>query len=279
MSASADHQTLFFRRAATAIVAQLLFVAAPSGPITRAESPQADHLVRDGFGAVIRADPSIKKLALVFTGDEYGESTAPILESLRQRKIKAAFFVTGNFLRQPALRAHLKRAVAEGHYVGPHSDSHPLYAPWDNRNKSLVTRAFFERDLQRNLADLRHVGALQRGQPVLFIPPYEHFNRDQLAWSRAMGVTLINFTPGSGSNRDYAREGDPHFVGAQKIYDDVLAYEQKDPHGLNGFLLLLHLGSGRKDPFHPLLGRLIDELAKRGYQFKRVDALVGGRLM
>ncbi len=89
-----------------------------------------------------------------------------------------------------------------------------------------------------------------------------------------MGVTLINFTPGSGSNRDYAREDDPHFVGAQKIYDDILAYERKDPHGLNGFLLLLHLGSGRKDPFHSRLGPLCDELIKRGYTFERVDRLL-----
>jgi hypothetical protein len=90
-----------------------------------------------------------------------------------------------------------------------------------------------------------------------------------------MGDTLVNFTPGSGSNRDYAPEGDRAFVPSQKIYDDILAYEQKDPHGLNGFLLLLHLGSGRKDPFHTRLGPLCDELARRGYQFVRVDSLVG----
>ena len=89
-----------------------------------------------------------------------------------------------------------------------------------------------------------------------------------------MGVGLINFTPGSGSNRDYAPEGDRVFVPSQRILDDLLAYEQKDPHGLNGFLLLLHLGSGRRDPFHSQLGKLCDELAKRGYEFARVDELL-----
>jgi len=58
------------------------------------------------------------------------------------------------------------------------------------------------------------------------------------------------------------------------MYDDILAYERKDPHGLNGFVLLLHLGSGRKDPFHPMLGPLCDELSKRGYEFERVDGLL-----
>ncbi len=239
-----------------------------------AQSAPADRLVRDKYGAIIRGDLNIKKLALVFTGDEYGESTKPILDTLKQRKIKAAFFVTGNFLRQSALRPLLKRAIAEGHYVGPHSDSHPLYASWDERDKSLVTQDFFEKDLQKNIADLRELGSLHGERPIFFIPPYEHFNRDQARWSSKLGVRLFNFTPGSGSNRDYAKEGNSHFVRALKIYDDILAYERKDPHGLNGFVLLLHLGSGRKDPFHAMLGPLCDELSKRGYKFERVDRLL-----
>jgi len=239
-----------------------------------AQQPPTDRLVRDKYGAIIRADVSAKKLALVFTGDEFGESMEPILDTLKERSIKAAFFVTGKFLRQPALRQLIKRAIDEGHYIGPHSDSHPLYASWDNRDKSLVTEAFFKRDLKANIAELRKVGALSQSQTIFFIPPYEHFNSDQLKWSRDLNVTLINFTPGSGSNRDYAREGDSHFVPARKIFDDILAYEKKDPNGLNGFLLLLHLGSGRKDPFHPFLGSLCDELAARNYAIVRVDELL-----
>lgn len=240
----------------------------------RAQTPPNDRLVRDKYGGIIRGDDSAKKLALVFTGDEYGESTEPILDTLKQRKIHGAFFVTGNFVRQPALRRLLQWAVAEDHYVGPHSNKHPLYASWDERDKSLVTQEAFAADLKINIAGLREIGALGGEGPTYFIPPYEHFNRDQIEWSRALGIKLINFTPGSGSNRDYAPEGDAHFVPSQKIYDDILAYEQKDPHGLNGFILLMHLGSGRKDPFHPRLGPLCDELAKRGYQFERVDRLL-----
>jgi peptidoglycan/xylan/chitin deacetylase (PgdA/CDA1 family) len=235
---------------------------------------ESGRLVRDQYGAITRGDAATNCLLLAFTGDELGESTGPILDALKRRGIKAAFFVTGNFLRQPPLRALMKRAIAEGHYVGPHSDSHPLYASWQNRDKSLVTEAFFTKDLQKNLDDLREVGALRKGEPIYFIPPYEHYNRDQVQWSRELGVTLINFTPGSGSNRDYAREGDARFVSSWKIFDDILAYERKDPHGLNGFLLLMHLGSGRKDPFHPLLGPLCDELQKRGYRFERIDGLL-----
>jgi len=223
-------------------------------------------------GGVVRGDTSSNQIALIFTGGDYGEGSAHILDVLRDRKIKASFFVTGDFIRKAELVPHLKRVVAEGHYLGPHSDSHPLYCPWEDRKKTLVTEGFFKDDLQKNIDDLRKLGALaDPKQFVYFIPPYEWYNAEQTRWARQMGVLLFNFTPGSGSNRDWAPESHKSFVPSQQIMDDILAYEQKDPHGLNGFLLLLHLGSERKDKMHPLLGPLLDELAKRGYSFVRVD--------
>ena len=240
-----------------------------------ADPPATEKLDREPQGAIIRGDTSEKKLALVFTGDTFANSAMPILDVLKEREIEAGFFLTGNFVRNAVFRAALDRMLAEGHYLGPHSDSHPLYCDWGDRDKSLVTKEFFAEDLRANLAALRTIGALQPGEPVLFIPPYEWYNRDQAAWCKELGVTLINFTPGSGSNRDYAPEGDPAFVPSEKLCDDILAYERRHPHGLNGFILLLHVGSQRKDPFHPQLGPLCDELTKRGYKFVRIDKLLG----
>src|ERR1700761_9145305 len=76
----------------------------------------AEGLVRDSYGGIIRGDVSAKKLSLVFTGDEFGESLAPILKTLDERKIPGSFFVTGNFLKQPELAKRLKLAIEEGHY-------------------------------------------------------------------------------------------------------------------------------------------------------------------
>jgi peptidoglycan/xylan/chitin deacetylase (PgdA/CDA1 family) len=239
-----------------------------------ANPPASARLHREPQGAINRGDTSERKVALVFTGDTYANSAAPILDVLKERNIKAGFFLTGNFARDAAFRPALDRMVTEGHYVGPHSDSHPLYCDWGDRDKSLVTKEFFTEDLRANLAALRSLGALRPAEPVLFIPPYEWYNRDQAAWCQELDVTLLNFTPGSGSNRDYAPEGDRVFVPSEKLRDDILAYEQKDPHGLNGFILLLHVGSQRKDPFHLQLAPLCDELKRRGYEFVRVDKLL-----
>lgn len=49
--------------------------------------------------------------------------TAPILDTLKAKKVPAIFFVTGHYIKdQPEL---LKRMAAEGHLIGNHSWSHP----------------------------------------------------------------------------------------------------------------------------------------------------------
>lgn len=225
-------------------------------------------------GGIVRGDQSARRLALVFTGGEYGEGTEHILDVLDRRGVKASFFVTGAYIRAGEYAAGLRRMMSQGHYLGPHSDSHPLYCAWENRKHTLVTEDFFRSDLTRNIEDLRRLGAMTAGKRVFFIPPYEWFNEDQVRWSGRMGVVLFNFTPGSGSNRDWAPEGHPAFVPSRTIIDDVLACERRDPDGLNGYLLLLHLGSHRNDKPYLLLDELLAELQSRGYAFARVDELL-----
>jgi peptidoglycan/xylan/chitin deacetylase (PgdA/CDA1 family) len=226
-------------------------------------------------GGVTRGDTSKKQIALIFTGGDFGEGTGHVLDTLDAHGIKASFFFTGDYLRKPEHAEFLKRIIAENHYLGPHSDKHPLYAPWEDRKKTLITRDAFRADLQKNIDDLRALGALKdRTKPVYFIPPYEWYNQDQSRWSREMGVFLFNFTPGSGSNRDWAPEDHKSFVPSTRIIADILAYEQKDPQGLSGFLLLLHVGSGRKDKTFLLLGDLLKEVKAHGYEFVRVDELL-----
>jgi peptidoglycan/xylan/chitin deacetylase (PgdA/CDA1 family) len=239
----------------------------------RAIGSSAEELERDEFGAIIRGDASSPRMALVFTGDEFSEGATTILDALKDRGLRASFFLTGKFLRNEALKPLVERMVAEGHYVGPHSDRHLLYAPWDDRSKSQVDKDAFTRDLNSNLADLRQLGAVPAGATTFFIPPFEWYNRDQVEWSRELDVQVVNLTPGPRSNRDYAPESDPAFVPAEQIYADIFKFAEENSGGLNGVLLLMHVGSGRKDPFHPLMGRLCDELLRRGQQPVRVDQL------
>ena len=56
----------------------------------------------------------------------------------------------------------------------------------------------------------------------------------------------------------------------------IVKREREDPYGLNGFILLLHLGSGpgRIDKFHRRLGEMLDNLSGKGYEFIRLDELL-----
>ena len=230
----------------------------------------AAHCTYD-HGALIRGDITPKRIALVFTGGEHGEGTAAILDTLQTTGVAASFFLTGDYLAVPEYRPLVHRMLAEGHYVGPHSHAHPLYCPWDDRERTLITHDAFVADLQQNIAEMRELGALPPGEPVYFIPPYEWFNEDQVRWSREIGVTLFNFTPGSGSNRDYIPEGEPGWRPSAQIRREILTFESTAEHGLNGFILLLHLGSQRADKMHAELPQLLRELKRRGYNFARID--------
>lgn len=84
-----------------------------------------------------------------------------------------------------------------------------------------------------------------------------------------MGVQLVNFSPGTGSNADYTTPDASNYRSSQQIYDRILAYEAEHEDGLNGFLLLVHFGVDprRTDKFYDRLDDLIVELQRRGYEF------------
>jgi len=226
-------------------------------------------------GGIVRGDTDKKRIAFAFTGHSYAEGGETILNELARHNGHGSFFVTGDFLTNAAFAPLVTRMVKEGHYVGPHSDKHVLYCPWDGPKTNLVSRSEFRTDLRANLLKLKRSGVDLAGVKY-FLPPFEYYNRDIVAWSRELGLTLVNYTDGTRANADYMADTDPHFVSSQKIYDSIVKRESADAHGLNGFILLLHLGSGpdRTDKMAARFGELLDVLAAKGYEFVRVDELL-----
>lgn len=110
--------------------------------------------------------------------------------------------------------------------------------------------------------------------PRYFIPPYEWYNQDISDWAEAMGVQIVNFTPGTTSNADYTTPDMKNYLSSETIYNRILTYE--DEHSLNGFLLLIHIGTDpkRTDKLYNRLDDLIRELKKRGYEFKSINTLL-----
>lgn len=245
--------------------------AAPAPQVQTGDSQRIEY--REG--AQVRGPATERRLALVFTGHEFAEGGTVILDALAARHVKASFFLTGDFLRNPEFSSLVRRMVADGHYVGPHSDKHLLYCSWGTPRTTLVSQSEFTADVENNCQELARFG-VARKQMRFFLPAFEHHNREIVEWSRRLGFTLVNLTPGTRSAADYTLESESNFVPSATILESILKRETSDPAGLNGFLLLLHVGAGpgRTDKMHHRFAALLDELQKRGYSFARVDELL-----
>ncbi|MDQ0636706.1 endoglucanase [Pedobacter sp. W3I1] len=225
------------------------------------------------LGANIRGDSTQKKIYLVFTGDEYADGGEKISKVLAQEKVKASFFLTGTFYRNPNFLSLIKKLKNDGHYLGPHSDKHLLYCDWNKRDSLLVTKTGFETDLNNNYQAMANFG-INKETARYFLPPYEWYNQTIADWTKAQGLQLINFTPGTRSNADYTYpEMGNSYRSSDEIYRSVITLNETKRNGLNGFILLLHIGTDarRTDKFYNRLAELITYMKKAGYKLARID--------
>ena len=227
-------------------------------------------------GAIVRGDTATREISLVFTGDEFGDGGSFISETLEKENIKASFFLTGNFYRNSEFKPVINKLLKNGNYLGSHSDRHLLYCDWNKRDSLLVSREEFISDLERSYVEMENHG-IKRIDAGFFLPPYEWYNDSIAAWTRELGLQLINFTSGTRSNADYTTpEMGNQYVDSRAIYNSILSYEEKSHSGLNGFILLIHIGThpGRSDKFYYYLPDLLKELKGRDYKFVRIDDML-----
>lgn len=225
--------------------------------------------------AIVRGDTTKKEIALVFTGHEFADGGTVILETLRHHKIKASFFFTGDFYRNKQFQPLIRQLKADGHYLGAHSDRHLLYCDWNNRDSLLVTKEVFTNDLLANCRAMEQLG-INAQQANIFLPPYEWYNQTIADWTSELNMQLINFTPGTKSNADYTWPDLPNYQSSEAIYQSIINYEMKSSSGLNGFMLLLYVGTDerRPDKFYMRLPQLLQQLKDMGYSFKNIGELL-----
>jgi peptidoglycan/xylan/chitin deacetylase (PgdA/CDA1 family) len=226
--------------------------------------------VNDG---IIRTNPAKKQITLVFTADDKADGAETIIRTLEKEGIQGAFFFTGKFYElYPEI---IKTLVDKGHYVGGHSYGHLLYMPWENPDSLLVTREEFEADMMKSYDLMRKAGIEYKDAPF-YIPPYEYYNKEISAWAKSMGVQVVNFTPGTGTNADYTTPDMKNYRSSKAIYDRVMEVEKKE--GLNGHLMLIHFGThdDRTDKFYKgYMEKMIKTLKRKGYTFAPIREAVG----
>lgn len=211
----------------------------------------------------------------MFTGDEFADGAEVITEVLKNRNIRASFFLTGNFYRNKKFAKAIKRLKTDGHYLGAHSDKHLLYADWTKRDSLLVSEQEFEQDLKKNYERMERFG-IEKKDAAYFLPPYEWYNRSVATWTEELDLTLVNFSPGTLSAADYTYPEMKNYRSSDEIYRSIITYEDKSSSGMNGFILLIHIGTDerRTDKFYLKLDTLLNELASKGYSFVKIDELL-----
>jgi len=236
---------------------------------------QSKSIIKDKYGAIVRGDTIRKEIALVFTGDEFADGEKIIRSTLAKHKAKGSFFLTGNFYSNRSFKKIISDLKNEGHYLGPHSDKHLLYADWKKRDSLLVTQSEFTKDIENNFQRMGEFG-IPKSEATLFIAPFEWYNSEIVKWAQQIKLTLINFTPGTRSTADYTYpQMGKSYLSSDQIYQSITDLESNSKNGLNGFILLIHIGTDprREDKFYSRFDSLLVELEKKGYEFVRIDKL------
>jgi endoglucanase len=133
--------------------------------------------------AIIRGDSTKKQIALVFTGDEFGDGLSSIAATLNEEKVKGSFFLTGRFYRNKEFSKRCKKTLQPDKMKSAHIQIMHLCCTTtgQTRNKHPCYTGFFPgTDLQRTAGSPWSVLGIKtrRHDRYFFIPPYEWWNKE-----------------------------------------------------------------------------------------------------
>jgi len=217
--------------------------ASPSPSPTPAPSPEASTgASKPATWFSVNVDGPY--IAMTFDDGPSPETTPRLLDILKQRNIKATFFMIGqNAERNPAI---VKRILAEGHEIGNHSWTHPQLSKLsDDRVTEEINKT------QNAIKDASGY------TPVLMRPPYGAITARQKDWiEKQFGLNVIIW---SVDPFDWKRPG------ASVIEERILAGARP------GAIVLSH--DIHKQTVDAMPATL-DALAAKGFKFVTVSQLI-----
>ncbi len=185
-----------------------------------------------------------KVIAITFDDGPHPENTPRLLDMLKERNIRATFYVVGNMVRyNPQI---LRRMIAEGHEIGNHTVTH--------RNLARMS----ESSLREELTQAHQQIVAATGVPPRSVrPPGGAITTDQKKLMlREFGYPTVLW---SCDPKDWQRPGAS--VVAQRLLDG--AYP--------GGILLVH---DLHKPTVDAMPQTLDGLLARGYRFVTISELI-----
>lgn len=204
----------------------------------RPEEPERLQKAYESLGATFLL-PAQKQICLTFDEGYENGYTGKILDTLKEKKVQAVFFVTYDFASQnPEL---IKRMINEGHIVGNHTYRHYTM---DEVTEQAATEeiVYLHKYIQKNY----------NYQMKYFRFPKGEFSEATLALAQSLGYKSI-FWSFAYADWDTENVMDPQ-EALKKITDSTHP----------GAILLLHAVSSTNAE---ILGDAIDSIRQQGYTF------------
>ncbi|HZA30253.1 MAG TPA: polysaccharide deacetylase family protein [Propionibacteriaceae bacterium] len=219
---------------------------APNAPAARPCPPPSAKPIY-AAPAAVGGDPSVRTVALTFD-DGPGDLTPQVLDILRDKQVRATFFVVGQMVieRPDTLRA----IVDSSHLLGNHTWSHstpPSSVGWKAAR------------LTREIARTRREIVRVTGQdPCFFRPPGGVIKgAEKISRQASLSMTIW-----SVDTRDWSGRTPGNLKFADKIRQRARA-GLKEEHPI----VLMHDGGGDRASTVAALPGIIDDYRAAGYQF------------
>ena len=188
-----------------------------------------------------------KVIYLTFDAGYENGYTPAILDALKKHKVKATFFVVGNYLNtSPDL---VKRMIAEGHIVGNHTNTHPDMS-------KISDMASFQKEISAVESKFKEITG--QNMKKYYRPPQGKYSVNNLKQANELGYKTIFW---SLAYVDWYQDKQP---------TKEQAFEKLLPRIHPGAVVLLHSTSKTNSE---ILDTLLTKWEAAGYTFGTLDEL------
>jgi peptidoglycan/xylan/chitin deacetylase (PgdA/CDA1 family) len=222
-------------------------------------------------------------VSFTFDGGSTANVAEDIIDTLRSRNVKSTMFVTGHFIKKHA--DIVNKLIEQGHELGNHTFSHPHLTTFGLNHQQSTLAIITQSMLQKELITADQLLFSSTGHH--FVPiwraPYGEFNDQLCVWARNAGYVHVGWRQGRSwrdgfDTNDWIADSEtPGFKTPDEVFTKIVTLANTKPYGINGGIILMHLGTERKkreDQVHLKLGAMIDSLKALGYEIVPVSEMM-----